>query len=525
MTKPERIEISREELDELLKRVESGTLLESDYKTIKAMADTISLLSNAVDEKSTAIKRLLKLIFGGSTEKTASVLKKHKETTSSSSEKDNGSNEKKKGHGRNGISSYSGADKIEVPHTCLKSSDKCPECLKGKLYTQSPAVFVRVTGKSPLHATVFEMERLRCNLCGEIFTADTPSDIGKEKYDAESGAMIALLKYGSGLPFNRLAGLQESLGVPLPASTQWDIIESCADKIHPVFYALQFFAAQGKVLYNDDTVMRILELMKENKDASRKGIFSSGILSINGDYRAALFFTGRKHAGENLEELLCKRKPGQKLPIQMCDALSRNFSGDFATLLANCLAHGRRNFVDIVWNFPEECEHVLNALKEVYQNDALAKEQQMTPDERLLFHQKHSKPIMDGLSLWFKHKIDSKAVEPNSGLGKAIGYMRNHWNELTLFLREPGAPLDNNLCEQIIKKAILHRKNSMFYKTKHGAYIGDLFMSLIHTCNLNKINPFDYLTELQKHSSLLFKNPERWLPWNYKEAAQAAIEQ
>ena len=161
---------------------------------------------------------------------------------------------------------------------------------------------------------------------------------------------------------------------------------------------------------------------------------------------------------------------------------------------------------------------MLEELKKVYKNDALAKQQELTPDERLAFHQKRSKPIMDKLSQWFNAQFEDKKVEPNSGLGKAIKYMQKHWKELTLFLREPGAPLDNNLCEQALKKAILHRKNSLFYKTKHGAYVGDLFMSLIHTCTLCKVNPFDYLTELQKHSSALFENSAQWLPWNYKDA-------
>jgi hypothetical protein len=95
--------------------------------------------------------------------------------------------------------------------------------------------------------------------------------------------------------------------------------------------------------------------------------------------------------------------------------------------------------------------------------------------------------------------------------------MRNHWQELTLFLRVEKAPLDNNICERALKMAILHRKNSLFYKTEHGAYIGDLFMSLIHTCTFAKINPFEYLKTLQKNTSALFANPSCWLPWNYKE--------
>jgi hypothetical protein len=123
---------------------------------------------------------------------------------------------------------------------------------------------------------------------------------------------------------------------------------------------------------------------------------------------------------------------------------------------------------------------------------------------------------MDKLHGWMNMQFHEKKTEPNSGLGKAFSYMLKHWEPLTLFLRVEGAPLDNNLCEQALKKVILHRKNSMFYKTLHGAYIGDLFMSIIHTCRLSHINPFEYLVALQKHSHEVFRNPQKWLPWNYK---------
>jgi len=518
MTKPKRIDLSQKELAALIQRVEDGgTLSIKDREIIKAMAETISILSRAVDEKSASIRRLLKMIFGSGTEKTEKVLKDQNKENVSPEKSVNQDKVKPKGHGRNGAESYKGADKVKIEHETLKVKDKCPKCLNGKLYEiKKPNTVVRITGQSPLHATVFEMQRLRCNLCGEVFTAKAPAGIEEDKYDAKSGSMIALLKYGSGLPFNRLEQLQASLGVPLPASTQWGILESVVDKIHPVFTELQCQAAQGDVVYNDDTVMKVLQLMKENKDSPRKGMFSSGIVSTRGDKKIALFFTGRKHAGENLKGVLEKRKPGMGPPIQMCDALSRNTSDEFNTLLANCLAHGRRNFVDIVWNFPEECTHVLGELEKVYKNDALTKQMNLTPDERLAFHQKNSKPIMDDLNDWFRTMIEDKKVETNSGLGKAINYMIKHWNELTLFLCVPGAPLDNNICERALKKAILHRKNSLFYKTERGAYFGDLFMSLIHTCNLCQVNPFDYLTQIQKHSSLLIKNPGQWMPWNYK---------
>jgi len=531
MKKPKQIDVTPQELEALLKRAE-GALQEGDYELIKGMAETIAYLSQAVEDKSISAKRLLQMLFGGSTEKTKEILKKLKKASStegSVSDDAPDSAKKQKGHGRNGASAYTGGNRIPIPHDDLKTGDPCPECLKGKVYQVSkPSVVIRVKGQAPLKADVYELEKFRCNLCGATFTATLPENVGKEKYDEGSGSMIALLKYGSGLPFNRLEALQACLGVPLPTSTQWEIVEGVANRIYPAFDELKHQAAQGEIVHNDDTVMKVLSLMRENekkrkaKGKSKKkgkpvrtGIFTSGVVSILEDKKIALFFTGRRHAGENLADLLKQRQSESRPPIQMCDALSRNVPDEFKTILANCLAHGRRKFVDVAENFPEECIHVLETLEAVYRNDALAKEKMMAAEERLSFHQKKSAPLMKGLHEWFTLQLKEKKVEPNSGLGMVIKYMLKHWKKLTLFLSTPGAPLDNNICERALKKTILHRKNSLFYKTEHGAYIGDLFMSLIHTCSLCKVNPFDYLIKLQKHSKELRRNPGEWMPWNY----------
>jgi hypothetical protein len=316
--------------------------------------------------------------------------------------------------------------------------------------------------------------------------------------------------------------LHESLGVPLPASTQWEIVEKTADKIHPVYNELIRQAAQGELLHSDDTTMKILANLKKSKgddETSGKGSFTTGVLAMQDERRMALFFTGNKHAGQNMAEILKQRASGLSPPIQMCDALSRNVPKELETILANCLAHARRNFVELAPSFPEECRYVIQALAKVYHHDKRAKEEGLSAEQRLRFHQEQSDPVMGKLKEWLQEQFDQRKVEPNSSMGKAITYLLKHWEPLTLFLRVPGAPLDNNVCEQVLKKAILHRKNSLFYKTQHGAYIGDLFMSLIHTCTLNRVNPFHYLTTLQKHSSELFKDPKRWLPWNYQHAA------
>ena len=395
MKAPERIDLDLEQVDDLLKRVETGCLQAGDYQLIKAMVETIELLSQCVDEKATSIRRLLRMLFGPRTEKLKNVIKdKHKENSDAYKQKnttDKSNKPKAKGHGRNAAADYTGAEQIKVPHPTLKPSDNCPGCLKGILYEMKvPKLVVRITGKAPIQAKVYQMQKLRCSLCGEIFIADTPAGIGEEKYDAASAAMIALLKYGSGLPFNRLQQLQGSCGVPLPASTQWEIVDQVAGQFFPVYQELNRQAAQGDVIYNDDTTMKILALMQNNDQqdqSERKGIFTTGILSMVNNQKIALFFTGRKHAGENLADLLQQRQSDLSPPIQMCDALSRNTTKAFKSILANCLAHGRRKFVEVALNFPDQCRYVIETLAKVYKYDEMAKEQNMTADERLHFHQ------------------------------------------------------------------------------------------------------------------------------------------
>jgi transposase len=548
-SKPKLINVKADELEPFLQRAKA-VLNEEDYETFKALVESYVYVTQVVEDKRTTIGRLRKLLFGSSTEKTRAVIKADAEATgpqAGAAEDGAGSPEgsgqdqeasKGKGHGRNGADAYRGAAKIRVPHESLKPGARCPDCKQGKVYeVAKPGVLVRIVGQAPMQAKVYELQKLRCNLCGKVLTARAPEGVGSQKYDATSASMIALLKYGSGLPFNRLEGLQGSLGIPLPASTQWDIVRGAAQMIEPVYDELIRQAAQGEVLYNDDTTMKILEFMGERakarvfaedtpkrkgKSPPRKGVFTSGIVSTNEGRRIALFFTGRRHAGENLAQVLAHRSSALGPPIQMCDALSRNLPAELKTIVGNCLAHGRRQFVDVVERFPEECRYVLEILGKVYKNDAVARGQNLSLEERLRFHQAKSEPLMVELKAWLIWQFEDRLVEPNSALGEAISYMVKHWEKLTLFLRKPGAPLDNNICEQALKKAILHRKNALFYKTENGAHVGDLFMSLIHTCHLGGVNPFDYLTTLQKHAEELSSDPEKWMPWNYREMLEPA---
>ena len=239
---------------------------------------------------------------------------------------------------------------------------------------------------APLSATVYEQEKLRCNLCGEVFTAAAPEGVGEEKYDETAASMVGLLKYGAGLPFNRIERLERGMGIPLPAATQWEIVERAAGKMEPAYDELVYQAAQGDVLHNDDTTAKILELcgqsqkeaMEDKNSKERTGVFTSGIVSVGSGHKIALFFTGRNHAGENLEKVLKELAEGLGPPIQMCDLLSSNTAGDFETIVAGCMAHSRRKYVEVANNFPEPVKHVLEELKKVYKNDATAKKEGMS---------------------------------------------------------------------------------------------------------------------------------------------------
>lgn len=519
------MDMNREELHQLLERAQASLSAE-DYRKVKGVVEALTYLTDLVGDQQTTIRDLRELLFPASSEKTEAVLKNAgmpgtSKASGAKPETDTTSKQKPKapGHGRNGAADYGNARRIKVPHATLKTGDRCPGCRKGKVYEQQePRRLVRIVGQAPLTATVYELQCLRCNLCGDIYSADEPEGVGEEKYDESAAAMIAQLKYGTGMPFYRLEQMEKNLGIPLPASTQWEIVEERAELIKPAGDELLRQGAQGEVLHNDDTHMKVLGLRRDlaEEGGERTGIFTSGVVATTQGYKIALFFTGRQHAGENLADVLKRRAAGLPPPIQMSDALSRNAPKSIEILVGKCMAHGRRQFVKITPNFPEECRHVLEALGEVYHNDHLAREGGLTRMERLHFHQQHSRPVMDALQQWLDAQLKENKVEPNSGLGKAISYMLKHWQGLTLFLREPGAPLDNNLVERALKKAILHRRNSLFYKTLNGAEVGDLYMSLIHTCELNGENPVTYLTELLRHANELSVKPADWMPWNYR---------
>jgi transposase len=565
-SKPAIIDVDMATVGGVLERARLA-LAPEDHACLESLVDTFLELSRLVRERGTTIARLRRLFGLASSEKTRDVLadapapEEHdssppeasSETDSSPGEAndaapsnallgstDDGTadaNDKpkrlRKGHGRIGASQYALARPVSVEHERHRVGDVCPCCAHGKLHRlRDPARIVRIIGRAPLSALAWDLSRVRCGGCGKVFTARAPAEAQGPKYDASAVSMMALLRYAAGMPLHRLDRLQRNLEMPLPASTQWEVVRDRVAALEPVYAELRRQAAQARVIHNDDTSIRILALMGKRRarllvagklpDPDRTGLFTTAIIAVSDTGPIALFSSGRKHAGENLALLLAIRDPLLAPPIQMCDGLERNVPPDHAVIESNCLAHGRRHVVDEVANFPAECRYVLEALAKVFDNDSLCRKRGLRGQQRLEFHQRESGSVMADLEAWLNAELDEKRVEPNSGLGNAFRYLLKRWQKLTRFLRVPDAPLENNICERALKMAIRHRNNSLFYRSELGAKVADVYMALIYTAELHHQNPFDYLTALLDHEALVAADPKSWLPWNYPNARARA---
>jgi hypothetical protein len=547
MKRPEEVTLSREEGEALLARLAANTLTAEDRQVLGKVLTFYFWLLFALREAKLSLKRLKALVFGekpkppkppssDGTPRDGSAGGNETQThagqgVSSSTSPSPPAKKPPPGHGRQGAEVYRAAQTVACRHEALAVGERCPACGRGSLYRLPPGVEMRLDGNALLSAVRYELEKLRCSACGQIFTASVPAATGTEKYTARGRAVLALARYYLGLPWHRLEGFQALVGVPVPDATQWELGEIVGDCAHPIFKYLEKLAAQGEVIFQDDTPGRVLALIEENQQAraraqaqgkakttERTGMQTTALIVQVGARQVCLYYTGRRHAGENLEVLLTKRDPGREKPLVMSDALSHNNAEEATLIRCHCLAHGRRQFSDLAEDFPAESAVVVTALKLTYDHDDEAREQGLNAQERLAYHQKYSEPVFTTLKTWLEQQTAERLVEPNSSLGKASAYMLEHWATLTRFLTIPGAPLDNNVAERALKLCIRQRKNSLFYATEHSAYIASILTSVIATCVQAGVNALDYLVAVQEHRHQVFANPGAWLPWNYEAA-------
>ena len=425
----------------------------------------------------------------------------------------------------------------------LNKGDTCPGCRAGIVYKYHPATLLRIVGHAPFSAEQHVSEQLRCSACHEIFTAELPVEVradgrADQTYGYSARALMGIARYFAAQPFHRQEAMQNLLGSHISASTIYDQCEKLAEHLKPVFVAMLALAANARLFYLDDTTHRILIKQtppgKTRKQArsARTGVYSSACLAIlpqgnttGGatdppvtpiERRLVLYRTSVGHAGEWFDEILDRRDPALDAPTLMSDALSSNHVTSKSFVKSLCNAHGRRGFAELAHQSPDESLYALERYAGIWRNEGHGVDQGFDAEQRQAYHQRHSLPLMAELKSWCERQTERNGrVEPNSNLGRAMAYFVRHYEGLTAFCAVPGAPIDNNECERMVKLIVRGRKNSQFFKSENGAEVSDVITSVLATCHEANIDAMAYLTAIQANQLAVRAAPQNWMPWNY----------
>lgn len=527
----ESVKFDMNEVNELIGRVEYA--LEHDLSVsgddLKQLLDLALGLNARLNKQKSTVEKLRKL---------AGLVNRAEPGSRDS----NGKAKRQGGRKRKNTSGFAQGDAPEVEHKIEKHSlqtvtkgEQCPECESGKLAKVDPASFVRVNGQPPLEVTRHILEQVRCNTCGAYFTAELPEvhlqdGARGQQYGYSARAMMVINKNLTGVPYFRQQSLQQVLGFPICASTIYDQCLQVAEVCQPLVEHFIELAAEAPHFASDDTTNRILEEKgkeiadrRTKKMKHRTGIYTSVVTAtLESERSVMLFKTNIGHAGEWIDEIL-KLRQSKAPPILMSDALNRNQPSVVDEFIwSKCNAHARREFYESYDTVPR-AKWVIEQYAKIWQHETHCDEAGLCAQDRQAYYYQHSLPVMESLKEHCRCWIESGEIESNSGFGQACSYFLNHFDGLSAFCHVPGAKLDNNAVEQIIKMIIVVRKNSLFYKTQNGADVGDTLTSILATAIHNNVNVFDYLLALQKNWFDVKHNPQRWLPWNYQHTLLSLI--
>jgi hypothetical protein len=550
----QRIDVTLSELYMLHNRIEARQLLKDDWPLVDAMVSKLITLAEGRQE------RMLAKIKNGEDQNNNAPSQIDSDIVSSSdtlTEKD--SNEsfapkladapgadkseksKRKGHGRNGIHAFNKAKHIVHALSAGIIGMRCEVCGIGRISRYREKVIIRVIGQPLFAAEAHHYEQGRCKNCGRIIRADGPAHqgIGTNyiKYDWSACAMLIFIHYFGGEPFKRLESMHQGWGIALPDANQWDVVNASDDLLFPLYKAIERYAIRHAIsLQIDDTGSMIVAVQREIQEEKafleaagkstrnvRTGINATGMYWKTPNGPIILFCTGRHHAGEVIDQLLKYRKNPTSELVKVTDGASKNFDHNHKSELieAACNAHAFLKFRDIKDKYPEEYAIAGQVYKEVFDNDDKAKDLDLNPIDRMLYHRQHSKPLMLKLKAMCKEKIESKLVEPNSSLWEPLSFIINQWDLLTKFYEKPGVPLDSNLVEQSLIIPVRYLAGSFNYQTLDGATVGDHCMSLIATARANEVEPVMYITECLRNNEDLAKRPDYYLPWVFRERMKA----
>lgn len=530
-------DVTLDQIHELIQRIEYAhknhlSLTQDDYLLLLDALSSLLHLQAKISDHEITVQKLRKLIG------VVSTSERLKKTDASAI----GAKDKRPSQERNKKTTQQ-PKPVVIHHEIqdVSKADGC-DCGRGKYYKFDPASFIRIRGCAPFQAEKHIMSQLRCNACGCVKTAELPEEVTKDgdadqKYGYSARAMMVLFKYNFGIPFYRQMTIQGVFGFTIPTATIFDQCEKVEQAIALIFYRLLTLSANANQFLGDDTRHLVIDKSSFDKksyrsDASkeRTGLFTSGMIAkLSTNHSVILFKTNIGNSGEFLQEILEKRTC-KEIPLLMSDALSHNQPESAQVVKTLCNVHARRNFHELLDQYPKEIGWVLNIYAVIWQVEKSTLG--FSASKRLESHCKYSFPVMEKLRYWCQRSLKQRdaleeyaevedfiptRVEENSRLGKAMKYFINHYEGLNAFCRIENAQVDNNEMERALKLIVLGRKNFYFYKTQTGASISDRLTSLIATAMQYNINIFNYLTWLQRHQKHLSKNIDYFLPWYFSD--------
>ena len=438
-------------------------------------------------------------------------------------------------------------DKL-VHHILQEDDKKCCHCGK-QMTTDKPREKTFVFAMKLLSTETHVSEACRCLNCGTGVVASGSEKVAEQsigRFHYSAAASLAALRYQYGMASYRMEDLSAQLGIEISDSTQWSLFEKTADTVKSYVAFLEKEGALAPVFYCDDTNNFILEVSREvrrkqedakynNEDTKkiRTGIHTTNVTAEFPEGKLIVYKTGLHHVGEILEKILGKRTTQEQVVI-MSDASSSttskiDLSSNTHIKLANCNSHAIRKFKELVEKveqiseefgiqentYARDIDFFLKHYKTIFENEAFCKK--MTRKERLDYHKINSLPLMEEMKIKAQSLMETKELEPNSDFGKACKYFTKHFDKLCAFCFIEKAPVDNNLCEQMLKSIIRHRKNSLFFRTQVGASVGDIITSILFTAKINGLDSIQYLQDLLVFKAEWAKDPKAWLPWNYTD--------
>jgi hypothetical protein len=546
----QRIDISLSELRALRNRIDDQHLEPDDWSLIEA------LVTKLIGRAESRQERMLAKIAAQEDSETAAsdavsreVAAPEAASTESASEEnasqsESDEKEKPKGHGRNGAAAFTNAQSINHELKSGVIGTVCEACGDGRgtgrILPYREKKIIRIVGQPLFSAEIHHYEQGRCRMCGKIITAEGPPEvlegIGSSyiTYDWSACAMLIVMHYFAGAPFKRLESLHNGWGIPMPDANQWTMVDKCTELLDPLLRAIEQHGIHNAVsLRIDDTGSEIISLRqqiqaeiealksagKSLKDV-RTAINATGVyLETQNNEVIVLFYTGRHHAGEIIDQLLKHRKLTEPKLAKVTDGASKNFDHEHQDQLieASCNAHAYLKFRAVKDKHPSEYATAAEVYKQVFDNDDKAKARGLSPLERMLFHREHSAPLMKQLKAMCEEKLKSGLVEPNSALWEPLTFIINQWPRLTQFYQHPNVALDTNVLEQKLIIPVRYLAGSFNYKNLNGSEAGDMSMSLIATARENGVEPVAYLTYCLRNHKDLAKRPEYYLPWVYRD--------